>query len=90
VIIRVKIDAEDRLGRKPVSEIVISSTTRGKRSTNDYRVQLTVPDGTETPEATILGHVEDHGVYALVRKALSVLGPQIELINHKKENEENG
>jgi hypothetical protein len=63
---------------------------RGKRATNDYRVQLNVSDGTVTPEAKILGHIEDHGVYALVRKALSVLGPQIELIAHKKENEENG
>lgn len=90
MIVRVKIETEDILsGRKPVSEIIISSVGRGKRNVNDYRVQLfDYLDGLQSPEATILGHVEVHGVYSLVRKALSVLGPQIELISYKKENGE--
>jgi hypothetical protein len=87
VIIRVKIETDDvTTGCKPVSEIVITSVNRGKKPTNDYRVRLFVPEGTVTPEAKILGHVEEHGVYSLVRKALSVLGPQIELIRKEQEN----
>jgi hypothetical protein len=88
MIIRIKIETEDALGKKPVSEVVISSVTRGKKPVIDYKVRLLDASGVEVPEADILGHREEMGIYFLIRKALSVLGPQIESINRKKENEE--